>query len=429
MSTLRSALLSLFFASFPAPVLAQSSTLLLKPDQVFDGLASKPQRGWVVLVKGEKIAAVGAADAIDVPPNARVIELPGATLLPGLIDAHSHLLLYPYDRMSWNDQVLKEPGAERVCRATVHAAANLLSGFTTMRDLGTEGAGYADVGIKSAIQKGIIPGPRLLVTTKAIVATGTYAPRGFAPEWRIPQGAEEADGDKLRTVVREQIRAGADWIKVYADVPYGPDGKPRPAFSLEELELIVKTARDAGVPVCAHAQSREGMSRAAQAGVETIEHGDNGDLEVFRLMAKNKVSYCPTLAAMEAYARYFGGWQPGRPETKSMTTKRQSFKAALESGVTIANGSDIGVFAHGEGAKELEMLVEYGMTPVQALKAATSVAATSLHLQEKLGVVKPGLYADLIAVSGDPTADIKALRRVEFVMKGGTVYKQPGGAR
>jgi imidazolonepropionase-like amidohydrolase len=402
----------------PTSLLAQSSPpILLKPDRVFDGATGTPHSGWVVLVKGEKIVAAGFADVVQLPKETKVIELPGTTLMPGLIDAHSHLLLYSYDRTPWNDQVLKEPQAERVCRATVHAKANLLSG--------TEGAGYADVGIKSAIQKGIIPGPRLLVTTKAIVATGSYAPRGFAPEWHIPQGADEADGEKLRTVVREQIRAGADWIKVYADLPHGPDGKARPTFSLEELQLIVKTARDAGAPVCAHAQSQEGMRRAALAGVETIEHGDNGDIEVFRLMAKNNVSYCPTLAAMEAYARYFNGWQPGKPEPKNMLTKRQSFKAAMEAGVTIVNGSDIGVFAHGDGAKELEMLVEYGMTPVQALKAATSIAAKSLHMEEKIGIIKAGLFADLIAVEGDPTSDIKVLRKVKLVMKGGTLYKQP----
>jgi imidazolonepropionase-like amidohydrolase len=414
------------FAVFASAARAESDEpILLKPDRVFDGIAAAPHTGWVVLVRGEKIAAAGPADAVEVPRGAKVLALPGTTLLPGLIDAHSHLLLYPYDKAKWDDQVLKEPLAERVCRATVHAKADLLSGFTTLRDLGTEGAGFADVGIKSAIEKGIVPGPRLLVTTKAIVATGTYAPRAFAPEWRIPQGADEADGDKLRTVVREQIRGGADWIKVYADGAHGPDRKPRPTFSLDELKLIVSTARDAGVPVVAHAQSKEGMTRAALAGVETIEHGDGGDVEVFRLMAKNNVGYCPTLAAAEAYARYFGGWQPGRPETTALKSKRESFKAALEAGVVVVNGSDIGVFAHGDGAKELELLVEFGMTPVQALKSATRVAAKALHLGDKVGTVKADLLADLVAVEGDPTADIKALRKVRFVMKGGAIHKRP----
>jgi imidazolonepropionase-like amidohydrolase len=280
------------------------------------------------------------------------------------------------------------------------------------------------VGIKSAIDKGLIPGPRLLVTTKAIVATGTYAPRGFAPEWRIPQGADEADGTDLRRVVREQIRAGADWIKVYADLPHGPDRMPRPTFSWEELKLIVDTAKDAGVPVVAHAMTPEGMKRAAQAGVETIEHGDYGDLETFREMVRRKVAYCPTLAATDATARY-AGWRGGKPEPAGVRAHRAAFAAALEAGVTICNGSDIGVFAHGDGARELELLVSHGLTPTQALVAATSTAARVLHLGGKLGAVKPGLLADLIAVRGDPTADIAAVRRVELVMKGGTLYKRP----
>jgi imidazolonepropionase-like amidohydrolase len=422
---IRTGILTTLLIVYPTSLHAQSSLILLKPDRVFDGTTGTAHTGWVVVVKGDKIVVAQAADAVQVEKGTKVIALPGTTLMPGLIDAHSHLLLYQYDKAPWNDQVLKEPLAERICRATAHAKADLMSGFTTLRDLGTEGAGYADVGIKSAIQKGLVPGPRLLVTTKAIVATGSYAPRGFAPEWRIPQGADEADGEKLRTVVREQIRAGADWIKVYADLPHGPEGKVRPTFSLEELQLLVKTAGDAGVPVCAHAQSQEGMKRAALAGIETIEHGDHGDIETFRLMAKNNVSYCPTLAAAEAYARYFSSWQPGKPEPKNLIAKRQSFKAALESGVTIVNGSDIGVFAHGDGAKELEMLVEYGMTPVQALKAATSVAAKSLHMEVKIGTVKAGFLADLIAVEGDPTSDIKALRKVKLVMKGGALYLQP----
>jgi imidazolonepropionase-like amidohydrolase len=418
--TMHRALIALSLVA--SSVTAAEPSILLKPDRVFDGVAAEPHRGWVVLVKGDKIAAAGPADSVDVPKDAKVIALPGTTLLPGLIDAHSHLLLHPYNEAPWDDQVLKEPLAERICRATAHAKVDLLSGFTTMRDLGTDGAGYADVGIKSAIEKGLIPGPRLLVTTRAIVATGSYAPRSHAPEWRLPQGAEEGSGEELRKVVRDQIRRGADRIKVYADTVHGPTGKPQPALSLDELRLVVATAKDAGVPVVAHAQSKEGMRRAALAGVETIEHGDDGDVATFRVLAEKGVGYCPTLAAAEAYAKYFAGWQPNKPEPEGLKSKRESFKAAIEAGVTIVNGSDIGVFAHGGGARELEMLVDYGLTPVQALKAATSVAAKTLHLGDKIGAVKPGLLADLIAVEGDPTADIKALRKVRFVMKGGVVF-------
>ncbi len=399
--------------------------ILLKPDRVYDGTADAPRAGWAVLVQGNRIAAVGPVGELAVPAGARVIDLPGTTLLPGLIEAHSHLLLHPYDETPWDDQVLKEPLAERIARATVHARSDLLSGFTTLRDLGTEGAGFADVGIKSAIEKGIIPGPRLLVTTRAIVATGSYAPRAFAPEHAIPQGAEEASGDDLRRVVRAQIRAGADWIKVYADTPHGAGPGAKPAFSLAELQLIVATARDAGVSVVAHAQSKEGMLRAVQAGVATIEHGDGGDAEVFRLMAQKGVGFCPTLAAVEAYAKYFGDADPGSAGGSRLKAKRESFRLAREAGVWIVNGSDLGVFRHGDGARELELLVEHGLSPTQALQAATTVAAKALHLDAKLGAVTPGLLADLIAVEGDPTQSIGALRKVQLVMKDGILYKQP----
>ena len=399
--------------------------IALKPTRVWDGVTLEAHDGWIVIVRGELIEAAGPTGQVKVPEDARIIELPGTTLLPGLIDAHTHVLLHPYDEALWDDQVLREALALRVCRATNHLRSTLLSGFTLIRDLGTEGAGYADVGLKQAVEQGIIPGPRMLVVTRAIVATGSYAPKGFAPEFRIPQGAEEADGvDSLIRVVRDQIGKGADWIKVYADAAMG-GAAVRPSFSLEELSRIVETARSAGISVSAHATSKEGIRRAALAGVATIEHGDGGDLEVFKLMVERGVALCPTLAAFEASARY-RGYRPGTdPEPARLKRARATFKVALEAGVTIANGSDMGVFTHGDGAHELELLVEYGMKPVDAIRSATSVVAKTLHLDHRLGLIAPRLLADLVAVEGDPIRDIKALRQIRLVMKGGVPYREP----
>jgi imidazolonepropionase-like amidohydrolase len=400
------------------------SAIVLKPQRVFDGTTPSPHEGWIVIVRGEKIEAAGPADQVKVPDGARTIDLPKMTLLPGLIDAHTHVLLHPYNETKWDDQVLREPQALRVCRATNHLRSLLLSGFTTIRDLGTEGAGYADVGLKQAVEEKIVPGPRMLVVTKAIVATRSYAPRGFAPEWNIPQGAEEADAVNLCRVVRDQIGRGADWIKVYAD-SWDPKRGGAPSFSEDEFKLIVETARSAHVPVAAHAMTKEGLRRAVVAGVETIEHGWGGDVEVFRLMANRGVALCPTLATAEATSKY-AGWRPGRdPEPANLKSARVAFQQALEAGTTIVNGSDIGVFPHGQGAREIELLVEYGMKPPAALHAATAGAAKTLHLDDRLGSVKAGQLADLLAVEGDPTADITALRKVRLVMKGDTLYREP----
>jgi len=401
---------------------AAAEPILLKPAQVFDGVDPHPHPGWSVLVDGDKIAAAGPN--IAVPPGARVVDLPGETLIPGMIEGHSHLFLHPYNETLWDDQVLHEPLALRTARAVVHAEKTLMAGFTTERDLGTEGAGYADVGLKQAINQGIVPGPRLLVSTKANVARGAYGPKGFEPGLAVPQGAEEISGaDEMTRAARDQIAAGADVIKMYADYHYQPHEPSRPTMTEAEMAAGVAVAHDAGRLAAAHATTAEGMRRAALAGVDTIEHGYQGTPEVFKLMASKGIALCPTIAASEAYARYFQNWNGQEPAPESVQENRRSFRLAMQAGVPICMGGDVGVYTHGKNWLEMEAMQRAGMPAAQVMIAATSGNARIFHLSDR-GEVKPGLLADLVAVDGDPTRDVSAVEHVHLVMKGGQIVEQ-----
>jgi imidazolonepropionase-like amidohydrolase len=412
----------MFLACALSPLAARADdvAILLAPDRVFDGVAM--HAGWQVLVTGDRITAVAAK--IEAPPNVRRIDLAGTTLIPGLIEGHGHLFLHPYNETSWDDQVLHESLALRTARAVNHARLTLLAGFTTERDLGTEGAGYADVGLKSAIDQGIVPGPRLLVATRAIVASGAYGPKGFEPGVAVPQGAEEATGAELVLVVRRQIAAGADVIKLYADYRWRPGEESRPTFSENELRAATEAAHDAGRTVAVHAATAEGMRRAIAAGVDTIEHGYGGTPEIFREMQKRGIVLCPTLAAGDAVARY-KGWNGQAPVPPSLEEERRVFNAALNAKVAICAGGDVGVFAHGENARELELMHDYGMPALEVLRAATSGNARAFHVDDRLGAIRAGLLADLVAVEGDPGADIHVLRKIRMVMKGGHMVTAP----
>jgi imidazolonepropionase-like amidohydrolase len=401
-----------------APAPPPPPPLLLTGARVLDPSGDRLLDGRDVLIEGGRIARIAATGTIQAP-DAKRLDLSGLTLIPGLIELHSHLLLHPYDETPWDDQVLKEPLELRTIRGVLAARATLEAGFTTVRDLGTEGAGFADVALRDAIASGLIPGPRVFTSTRALVATGSYGPAGFDPRWDIPKGAQVVDGpDAMRRAVREQIAAGADWIKVYADYRRQPGGPSTPTFSLEELKAAMDEARSAGLPVAAHANTEEGIRRAVLAGVATIEHGSGATAELLALMKQKGVALCPTLAASEAISRY-AGWKPGEPEPARVRDSREMFARALKSGAIIANGSDVGVFAHGKNARELELMVAYGMSPKDALRAATATAATVLRQDKELGRLAPGYLADLVAVRGNPLEDIAVLEKPVLVVKGG----------
>ncbi len=415
--------LLLVFCFIAGSIVAQNDTyILLKPDRVFDGV--NMHTGWVVLIKNDTIVAAGSMQ-FKLPASTKIIELKNATVLPGLIEGHAHLFLHPYNETAWDDQVLKESRAERTARAVNHAKATLMAGFTTVRDLGTEGAMYDDAGLKTAIEKGVIPGPRMIIATRAIVAKGTYGPNADNTDVELIKGAEEVSGmESIAHAIRTQIGKGADLIKLYADYRYGINKEAVPTFTEAEIKLMVDIAGSSGRKTVAHASTAEGMRRAIMAGVSTIEHGDNGTAAIFRLMKEKGVALCPTLAAGDAVLQY-RGWKKGiDTEPDRIINKRKTFSLALDAGVTICMGGDVGVYTHGDNAREMEMMVNYGMKPIDVLRSATGINATVFGYSDKIGSIKAGLLADIIAVEGDPSVDIKNIRKIKLVVKGGVIIRE-----
>jgi len=417
----------------PAP--AEPLTAI-RAGTLIDGRSDQARRNQVVVVRGRRIEAVGDAATTPVPPGARVIDLTGATVLPGLIDSHTHIFLQGEDPKEggYDAQLLLAPLALRAARAVVSARRALEQGFTTIRDVETEGAGYGDVGIKQAVEKGYVPGPRMFVCTRAISTTGGYPLEGYAPEIEVPKGAQLVDGPvEARKAAREQLDHGADWIKVYMTHRSWVDEKgdlvSQPTLTLEELRAIVDEAHGWRRKVACHAYGGEGLHRALEGGCDSIEHGLDLDDAAVARMVRQGTWYCPTLAV------YYTQWAPadtpqGQRDRKRAEVHGPSFQRALKAGVKIVFGTDVGGFSWSDPiAQEFPRMVELGMSAMAAVRSATSVPAEMLGLAGQVGVVAPGALADLIAVRGDPLRDVKELERVGFVMKDGAVFKNEMAGR
>jgi len=411
----------------PAPT-APPKRIIIRAGRLIDGAAQNARSDQGILVEGDRIVAVGPYSEVSGRASgAERIDLSGMTVLPGLIDNHTHVLLQgDITAADYDEQLLKESIPYRAIRATAAARTALLNGFTTIRDLETEGAMYADVDLKTAIARSVVPGPRMFVATRAFSATGMYPLLGYSWELKMPEGVQVVDGpDEIRKAVREQVKYGADWIKVYADRKYyiASDGRLRSwvNFTDEELSAFVAEAHRLGRKVAVHAVGWDGIDAALRAGVNTIEHGDGLTPDLIDRMVKQKVYWCPTI-----YVGVYVASGRGGPWPRMVELERQAFGTALKRGLLpyISYGTDAGGYAWSENqAEEFSYMVKYGMTPMQAIKSATSVAARLLDREDSLGAVAAGRYADMVAVRGDPLADITELERVRWVMKGGTVYR------
>jgi imidazolonepropionase-like amidohydrolase len=410
---------------------AQSQAVFIRAGALIDGKSDSPLHDQVIVIRGNRIESVSSASSVKIPADAQVIDLSHATALPGLIDSHTHIFLQGEDptQGGYDANILKQPLSLRAARATVAARRALEQGFTTIRDVETEGAGYGDVGIKQAIEAGYIPGPRMFVATRAISTTGGYPLEDYAPELEMPKGAQIIDGPvEARKAAREQLDHGADWIKVYMTHRswIGKNGElvSQPTLTVEELRAIVDEAHGWQRKVACHAYNGIGLQRALDGGCDSIEHGlEITDAQISQML-KQGTWYCPTISV------YYGDWPPadtpaGQRDRKRASVHELSFKKALKANVKIVFGTDVGGFPWTEPiAQEFPRMVDLGMSPMDAIKSATSRAAEMLDMEGKIGVIAPGAYADIIAVNGEPLQGIKILEKMTFVMKDGKVFRQ-----